>query len=187
MDYNDHSRLRGLHAFLSPSSYHWLHYDKQKLRARFTSHKAAQRGSDIHAWAHEGIRLGMRQKENGATVNKYINDGIRYRMKTDFMVFYSENAFGEADCLSYSEKEKTLRINDLKTGLTKAGITQLELYAAYFCLEYGLDPEDLIIILQIYQNDTIIGGLANPAKIRMIMDRTIEADLEIKALRKEIE
>ena len=188
MPFNDHSSLRGLHAFLSPSNYHWLNYDRQKMKARLSAHQAAARGTRIHAWAHEAIRLGMRQKRNGSHIDRYINDGIGHRMETDFMIFYSEDAFGEADTLCYREEKgkPTLRIHDLKTGLVKAGITQLEVYAAFFCLEYHLKPEEITIYLYIYQNDQVIGGKADPAKIRQIMERTIEATKWVQEDRKEL-
>lgn len=188
MDFNDHSNLRGTHALLSPSNYHWLNYDDQKLRARLTAAQAAMRGTRLHNWAHEGIRLGMRQKENGATVNTYINDGIRHRMETDVMLFYSMDAYGEADTLSFRiiKGRPTLRIHDLKTGLVKAGITQLEIYAALFYLEYGEKPEECDTLLFIYQNDQIIGGKADPARIRQLMQRTIEQNRKLNEFRKEM-
>lgn len=31
MQWNDHSRLTGQHAFLGASKYHWLNYDAQRL------------------------------------------------------------------------------------------------------------------------------------------------------------
>lgn len=191
MDFNDHSMLRGSHALLSPSNYHWLNYDRQKMKARLTAHQASARGTRIHAWAHEAINLKMRQKLDGNHIDRYINDGIGHQMMTDFMVYYSRNAYGEADTLSYRmekvgrKKMWVLRINDLKTGLNMAGITQLEVYATYFCLEYGLNPEDIHIILTIYQNDQLIGGEADPVRIREHMNRTIERDQWIQEDREE--
>ena len=37
MIFNTHSDLLGRHAFLSPSSYHWLNYSDQKLADRFAA------------------------------------------------------------------------------------------------------------------------------------------------------
>lgn len=192
MGFNDHSNRRGLHAFLSPSNYHWLNYDRQKMKARLTSHQAAARGTRIHAWAHEAINLGMRQKRNGNHIERYINDGIGYRMFTEFIIEYSPEAYGEADTLCYRREKYdgklrwVLRVHDLKTGLMQASVTQLEVYAALFCLEYGLKPEEIVIILQIYQNDKIIGGLADPVVIRQRMTRIVEADLWVQEDRKEL-
>lgn len=189
MDFNDHSTLRGSHAFLSPSNPHWQNYDEQKLRASYTARQAARRGTRIHDWAHEGIRLGMRQQLDGNHIERYINDGIGYRMMTEFMIFYSPFAYGEADTLSYRPENgrKTLRIHDLKTGLIKAGLRQLETYAAYFYLEYNLKPEDHDTIVQIYQNDQIFGGLADPKLIKEIMAKTKKQDRLVQKFQKEEE
>ncbi len=59
MIFNQHPQLVGKHAFLSPSSYSWLNYDSHKLEARFHSAMAARRGTDLHALAHEAVRLGV--------------------------------------------------------------------------------------------------------------------------------
>lgn len=185
MRLNNHSNLRGFHADLSPSSYHWLNYDEQKMKARFLSKQAANRGTRLHAWAHEAINLGQRMKENSTTMNKYINDGIRYRMMTDFIIFVTEDAFGEADCLSFDGK--ILRIHDLKTGITRANIKQLEVYAAYFCLEYDIDPSEIQILLFLYQSDQIIGGQAETETIRSHMDQTKRALAWLDKFRKETE
>lgn len=193
MDFNDHSSLRGYHALLSPSYGHWENYDEQKMQARLTALQAAAIGIRKHNWAHEAIRLGIRQQRNGSTLSMYINDGIGYRMTPDVILVATDDAFGEADTLSYREEGKqrkpTLRVSDLKTGITPAKMLQVELYAAFFYLEYRLDarPEDSDTILRIYQNDKIIGGKADPARIRHLMTRTMAQDALAKRLRKEME
>lgn len=40
MQWNDHSRLVGQHAFLGASKYHWLNYDTQRLVDAFMSCQA---------------------------------------------------------------------------------------------------------------------------------------------------
>lgn len=195
MDFNDHSNLRGYHALLSPSYGHWANYDEQKMQARLTALQAAAIGTRKHAWAHEAIRLGIRQQKNGSTLSMYINDGIGYRMTPDVMLVATDDAFGEADTLSFREegngknKRPTLRVSDLKTGITTAKMLQVEFYAAFFYLEYRLEarPEDCDTILRIYQNDKIIGGKADPARIRHLMDVTLRQDALAKRLRKEME
>jgi hypothetical protein len=132
----------------------------------------------------------MRQKRNGSHIDRYINDGIGYRMKTDVIVVATEYAYGEADTLSFrkekpGDKVETLRVHDLKTGITPAKIRQLETYAAYFCIEYDIDPEDIRTIVQIYQNDQIIGGVTNPALIREIMTTTRKQDAIVREAMKE--
>ena len=44
----------------------------------------------------------------------FVNDTIGYRMSTEQILFYSENAFGTTDAISI--KGNKLRIHDLKTG-----------------------------------------------------------------------
>ena len=38
MNFNNHSRLEGQHAFLGASNYHWINYDEAKLISVFNSH-----------------------------------------------------------------------------------------------------------------------------------------------------
>ena len=44
MQWNDHSRLVGQHAFLGASKYHWLNYDTQRLVDAFMSCQAKEKG-----------------------------------------------------------------------------------------------------------------------------------------------
>lgn len=60
MNFNEHSDLTGKHAFLSPSNYHWINYSDVKLEARYIASMAAQRGTELHSFAHEAIRLGIK-------------------------------------------------------------------------------------------------------------------------------
>ena len=40
MNWNDHSRLVGLHAFLGASKYHWINYDAARLAETYASYQA---------------------------------------------------------------------------------------------------------------------------------------------------
>lgn len=53
MQWNDHSRLVGQHAFLGASKYHWLNYDTQRLVDAFMSCQAKEKGTRLHAFAAE--------------------------------------------------------------------------------------------------------------------------------------
>lgn len=55
MQWNDHSRLVGQHAFLGASKYHWLNYDTQRLVDAFMSCQAKEKGTRLHAFAAECI------------------------------------------------------------------------------------------------------------------------------------
>lgn len=183
MDFNDHSEIGDRHAFLSPSYYHWINYDLQKLEARWTAAKASAHGTRLHLYAKAAIELGMKQPKAKKTVNLYVNDAIGYKMTPEQPLFYSENAFGTVDAISF--RRKVLRIHDLKTGITKSSFRQLEVYAAYFCLEYGIDPYDITIELRIYQSDTIRRMDGDPEMISTIMDKTVEFDHYIETLKAE--
>lgn len=55
MQWNDHSRLVGQHAFLGASKYHWLNYDTQRLVDAFMSCQAKEKGTRLHAFAAESL------------------------------------------------------------------------------------------------------------------------------------
>ena len=98
------------HAFLSPSSYHWLNYNDQKLESRFYAAMSAQRGTDIHALAHEAIRLGIKLSRSNQALSTYVNDAIGYKMSCEQGLYYSENCFGTADTISF--RRNKLRVHD---------------------------------------------------------------------------
>ena len=181
MIFNVHSDLTGKHAFLSPSSYHWLNYDNQKLEARFIAAMAAKRGSDLHNLAHEAIRLGIKLSKSHQSLSTYVNDAIGYKMLCEQPLFYSDNCFGTADTICF--RRNKLRIHDLKTGITATSEHQLEVYAALFCLEYGVDPFSIEIELRIYQRDEIRVFEPFPELINDIMMRIIDFDQQIEAIK----
>lgn len=181
--FNNHSNLEGRHAFLSPSYYHWINYDDQKLEARFFSHRSSQRGTDLHALAKEAIRLGVKLSKSNPTLSMYVNDAIGYKMNVEQPLYYSDNCFGTADAISF--RRGKLRIHDLKTGINPASMKQLEVYAAIFCLEYGHSPYEIVIELRIYQNGEVIVHEPDPEHILFIMDKIIESDMKIEMLKQE--
>lgn len=185
MRYNEHSNLTDLHAFLSPSSYHWVNYSPEKLEQRFKTARAALEGVEQHRYAAHAIERGEQQFEVDTTLGMYINDCILYRMMPELILYYSENCFGTADALSY--EDYFLRIFDLKTGTTRTSEHQLEVYAALFCLEYGISPYDIEIELRIYQDGVCRVYTADPAHIAYIMEKIIDFDVMLNELRMEEE
>lgn len=181
MIFNQHLGLEGKHAFLSPSSYHWLNYDEQKLEARFFAAMAARRGSDLHALAHEAVRLGVKLAKSNQALSTYVNDAIAYKMKCEQVLFYSPNCFGHADTISF--RRNILRIHDLKTGITATSEKQLEVYAALFCLEYEVDPFEIRIELRIYQNDEVRIYEPIPDRIVTIMEKIVDFDRQIELIK----
>lgn len=183
MHFNEHSRLAGSHAFLSASKYHWINYDDEKIARVFRTAMAAQRGTELHAFAFEAIRLGIKLPRTRQTLNMYVNDALGYRMIPEQILFYSENAFGTADAISF--RKNLLRIHDFKSGETKTSMRQLEVYAALFCLEYGFKPAELDMELRIYQNDDIILHDPDIDDLTHIMDKIVNFDVIINRLKGE--
>lgn len=183
MRFNEHSRLVGLHAFLGASKYHWINYDDEKLDRVYTASLAAKRGTELHAFAHEAIRLGVKLPSSKKTLNMYVNDAIGYRMSPEQVLYYSDNCFGTPDAIGF--RRNKLRIHDLKTGVTQTSEKQTEVYAALFCLEYKYRPFEIDIEMRIYQNDECRIYEADPDVIAHIMDKIITFDKRIEAIRSE--
>lgn len=169
MSFKKYSSLEGKHAFLSPSSYHWLNYDISKLKTTYANWKAAQRGTILHAYAKDSINLGVRLFEDKSTLGMYVNDAISLRMTPEQPLYYSPYCFGTADAISF--KGDQLIIHDLKTGVTPASLHQLELYAALYCLDYDIHPGDINTTIRIYQNNDILEGFPTPEILVPYMDK----------------
>lgn len=174
MRFNEHYNVRGRHSFLSPSQYHWVNYDEEQLKNRYLSYQAKERGIELHALAETCIRLGVKLARNKNTLNRFVNDAIGYKMVPEQPLFYSENCFGTADAISF--RGNLLRIHDLKTGSVPASMTQLDVYAAIFCLEYGFSPSEIEIELRIYQSNDVQVLIPEPEDIQHIMDTIVEFD-----------
>lgn len=218
MKWNDHSKdiPKGSHAILSPSRHAFVRYDKSKLFTRYRADFASDIGDTLHAYAKDLIkfkkkltRYHKQQVElellrNGIPENvfdidilfdnfkNYVNDAIGYQLDPEQPLKYSDNAYGTADAIAYTERrgdpdfDGELRIHDLKTGLSPASMEQLELYAALFFLEY---PQYKVgrtkIILCIYQNfvdddDEIVPDIfteePDPERIAHFMDVFVTMD-----------
>lgn len=176
MNFNNHSKLSGMHAFLSASQYHWIRYSEEKIVDRYNKMLAVKKGTELHDFASKCIELGQKLPKSKKTLNAFVNDAIGYRMETEQVLFYSENCFGTADAISFNEKERFLRIHDLKTGVIPAHFEQLMIYSAMFCLEYGHDPANIKIELRIYQNDEVIVMEPEAQDIADIMDTIVRFD-----------
>jgi hypothetical protein len=185
MNFEKHTDLIGYHAFLGPSKYHWVHYDSAKLEATFRNQLAVQRGTELHAIAANCIRHGIKVQKSQKTFNRYVNDGIGFKMRVEQPLVYSMNAFGTADAISF--KDNILRIHDLKTGVSPASMIQLQIYAALFCLEYGYKPSEIEIELRIYQTNEVLVQQSSPEDIEFIMDKIVVFDKQIEKLKREEE
>ena len=210
MNWHDHTYdvPKDSHALLSGSRYSWLNYDEEKLFNYLTSSYATTIGTLIHELAAKLIKHQIKVCKNDArkmiilhlvdngvpravidveryleNFVAYVNDAIGFGMRPEQVLKYSENAYGTADAILFNEKKQFLRIHDYKSGVTQPNLHQLEIYAAFFCLEYHIQPKDISMELRIYWNNEIITGLPTAADIVPIMDQTIAFDKFIKNLK----
>jgi hypothetical protein len=102
-------------------------------------------------------------------------------MNTEQTVLYSINCFGTADAIAFSKN--LLRIHDLKTGAISGNMNQLKVYAAIFCLEYGIKPGEIEFELRIYQNDEVIIETSGMDEIAHVMSKIIVFDQHIERLK----
>lgn len=171
---------------LSPSKYHWINYDDDKFDRVFVMQEAARRGSELHDFAAEAIRLRIPLKGE-TTLALYVNHAIGYRMKPEMTLMYSVNAYGTTDAIGFNTKKKLLRVHDLKNGQALTSFKQLEVYDALFCLEYLENPFNIKHELRIYQNDEFRTHIPDPDDIMHIMQRIKYLDKRIDDLREETE
>ena len=183
MKWNEHSSLKGEHAFLSASKYHWINYDNEKLDSVYLSWLALQKGTELHELASKLIDMRQKLPRTQKSLNLYVNDAIGFKMLTELTLYYSPNCFGTADAISF--RDNFLRIHDLKTGKTQASIKQLEIYAALFCLEYDFNPNSINIELRLYQYDEVLVHEPDAEELMYIMDKIKEFDKRIEILKLE--
>lgn len=183
MNFNKHYSVEGKHAFLGASKYHWINYDEDKIIDSFNKHQATLKGTILHDFACQCIQLGQKLPKSQKTLNMYVNDAIGFKMQPEQVLYYSDNCFGTADAIIF--RNNLLRIHDLKTGVTKAHMEQLEIYAALFCLEYRKRPSDIDIELRIYQNNEILIHHPTAEDIVPIMDKIITFDKILEKIKLE--
>ena len=195
MQFSRHPELEGRHARLSPSKYHWVNYTPEKFRTNYANDIMAAKGTQLHDFACTAIRLKEKLTRSNRTINAYVNDSIGFRMTPEQILAYSEFSFGTADALGF--RDKFLRIHDLKTGVSRASMKQLYVYAALFCLEYNFKPGEIGFEFRIYQNDTCYIETTSEnvsldawprvdrAEIIRIMDQIVFFDNMIREMRAE--
>lgn len=192
MNFNKHLELRGKHSMLSPSQPYWLNYDAVDLRRKFESDHAQTVGTLLHSLAETLITNNIKLKKvdknmilvhllgggvprSAVDVDRlypnfmtYVNDAIGYKLTPEQILYYSNECFGTADAIAF--RNNFLRIHDYKSGVTPAKMEQLLIYAALFCLEYKIKPNEIETELRIYQNDHVLVHNATAEDIVPIMD-----------------
>lgn len=183
MNFRNHLELKDQHAFLGASRYSWLRYDELRLVEAFASYMAAQKGTELHAFAAQCIKLGQKLPKSNKTLNLYVNDAIGFRMTPEQPLVYSENCFGTADSIAF--RNDFLRIHDYKSGVTEASMDQPLIYSALFCLEYHINPFDIVTELRIYQSDVVRADRPEPGDISAVMDKIVAFDKIISKIKLE--
>lgn len=188
MLFNQHLKLEGRHALLSASKYSWVNYNndeegEDKIVGMIQSQIAAAKGTRLHNFAAEAIRLGQKLNDTQQTMNLYVNDAIGFRMTPEQTLYYSDNAFGTADAICF--RDGVLRIHDLKTGTSPVKFTQLVVYAAFFCLEYDVKPGEIRIVLRIYQNDAMTEYEPSTVEVINVMSQIKHFDAIIERVKAE--
>lgn len=178
MIWNSHSEIpEGSHAFLGASKYSWLNYSEEKLKTVYANHLATLRGTQLHEFAAQCIRMRQKLDDIPRTLNMFVNDAIDFNLKPEQVLYYSDLCFGTSDAIGLQEDIMLLRVSDLKTGTHKASMPQLEIYAALFCLEYHFDPMQLGgFELRIYQNDDVRIEAPKRERIADVVEKIIVSD-----------
>lgn len=184
MNWNNHSELEGQHAFLSASNYHWLNYTPEKLVTVYKNNVAKEEGIWLHAFASMAIQKGLKLAKTKSTINLFVNDCIGFKMKSEQLLYYSPNAFGTADAISF--KDNTLRIFDFKSGVLRASFKQLDIYAALFCLEYDVNPSSIKIEERLYQSNEYVESFPDGEYINSIMASIVGFDNILETVKQEI-
>lgn len=184
-NWNDHWRLEGKHALLSPSGYHWLRYDKEKMQNVYLNNLRKEKGTRLHALASELIKLGVDPTNERQALIQFVLDAMGLGMESEQVLYYSDYVFGTADAIKYDEKAKTLLVFDLKTGTSKPSFDQLLIYAAIFCLEYGKAPEKMKFELRLYQGRGYKDCFPEPVDVRNTMNQIVEMDSVIQRMKSE--
>ena len=208
MVFTNHYTLEGKHALLSPSKYGWINDRENDILERIGRSYYSELGTQLHDIARARIKYGFKLKKHDrdsvivdildrgiprlvidyvdfefiyANLANYVNDAIGYRMSPEVVLAYSDICFGTCDAVKFDDKEKFLRIHDLKTGTTPAHMEQLLIYAALFCLEYHKKPGEINAELRIYQSGEIETCTPDATDILPIMDKIISFDKLIRS------
>lgn len=194
MQWNDHHQLEGKHAFLGASNFHWINWNDETFENRYYGQFSTQIGTAIHALAHDCIVSRTKLTKHDThliditlyhayipkdaydpnlilnNLMPFVNDALGFHMSSEILLYYNAYCFGTSDAISFDEKNKILRIHDLKTGTTPTHMEQLLIYAALFCLEYHKNPHQFKTELRIYQNFDVLIANPEPEEIEHYMD-----------------
>ena len=186
MHFNEHYNLEGKHAFLGASRNSWLNYTNDKLEKVYFSNLKKQEGTELHAFASSAINHRIKLAKLKKALNLFVNDAIGFGMESEQVLYYSDNCFGTADAILF--KDGLLRIHDLKTGdIPVIHFTQLDIYAALFCLEYDVDPMKITYVERLYQGSQYTESEPDPELIMDISQKIVEFDKMLSQLQNNLD
>lgn len=214
MNFNDHSDYANKHSFLSASKNSWVNWNQETLVQRYIDDRVTTIGTLMHDLAKQLIRKRITLTDQDQILityhlmthgipeysidldwlfpnfKAYVNDAIDLRMIPEQTLVYSENAFATTDAIAFSKtrgRGPFLRIHDYKSGKTPVTMTQLEIYAAYFFLEYGRDqkvsPENTGMELRVYQSGAVACYEPEPNDILNLMEQIKQYDSIIDSIK----
>lgn len=170
------------HAMFGASNYHWINYSDDKMIETYVNQQGKKKGTELHELAAMLIKQKIKLPPIKQTLNMYVNDAILFGMRPEEQLYYSDLFCGTADAICIDSD--VLKIHDLKTGKTKASMHQLEIYSAFFCLQYNFIPSDFDSIeLRIYQNNEVMFEEGTSEIIVPIMDKIVTFDRIFKKLK----
>lgn len=195
MIFLSHDKLKGKHAFLSPSQPFWIRYSDEQLYQKYVSSYSTEMGTSLHKLAETLISNNLKLKKGDkltvlshllndniprdtidmdriySNFMNYVNDAIGFKLTPEQILYYSDYCFGTADAISF--RNNFLRIHDYKSGTQPAKMEQLLAYAALFCLEYKVKPAEIEMELRIYQNDEVLFHKPTAEDLIPIMDTIV--------------
>lgn len=154
MNYNDHSKLEGKHAFLSASKNSWLNKDENQILDSYARQYVKDIGTALHDIARKHIKHRIKMTKaskreimlslvedyyipviaiergidfDGVFENLvvYVNDAISYRMVPEQILYYSDLCFGTADAIT--DINSILLKKELKIFDLKTGTTPVHI------------------------------------------------------------
>lgn len=212
MTFTKHSDKAGKHAMLSASTWRWINDSPNELVKRLAGQYATVIGTHLHEIAARHIKFSIKMNKydrknvllellsNGVppmildvinfdlmfeNLMLYVNECIGFKMTPEVVLMYSDNMWGTTDAIHFDERARFLRIHDYKSGFGPVHIEQTIIYAALFCLEYNVNPEDIESELRIYQANNVLYHNPAPEEIRGAMDQIVMADRILQDLKRE--
>lgn len=95
MIYNDHSKLKGQHATLSPSSVTWIRYDNDKLQEKLSqnyySSLRVQMGTALHEFAASNIDIRQKLSSNKKHLIQMIRVFLKAKEHSNAMIDFANS------------------------------------------------------------------------------------------------